>query len=169
MFAWTAGEAASAGTVNNGQTPWYGEACSGPLPAQYGYTGTADLQNVATTLANGFNGAYYGALPHNFAETLNQPVAVSGHPGWEIKFLQTYTAPQPGQAFTSETGAVVVTDPGSGAAPTVFFVSVPSNLNSANTDTLVSTLQLTAPAAPASPTATAPPSPGGDGGDNQGG
>ena len=178
-FTWTAGESASAGTINNGQAPWYGEACSGPLPAQYGYTGTADLQNVATTLANGFNGAYYGALPHNFAETGNQPIAVSGHPGWEIKFTQTYTAPQPGQAFTTEAGAVVVTDPGTGAAPEVFFVSVPSNLNEASADALVASLQMPSPpqpAAPASPAASVspgapaatapPPAPGNQGGNN---
>jgi hypothetical protein len=168
VFAWASGESASAGTVNSGQTPWYGEACSGPLPAQYGYTGTADLQNVTNTLVSGFNGAYYSALPHNFAQTLNQPVAVSGHPGWEIKFQQTYTAPQPGQAFTSETGAVVVTDPGDGAAPAVFFVSVPDSLNAANVDTLVSALQLTAPAAPASPSApaTSPQIPAGGSGNS---
>jgi hypothetical protein len=178
-FTWTSGEAAPAGTINNGQATWYGEACSGPLPAQYGYNGTADLQNVTNTLANAFNGAYYGALPHNFAETGNEPIAVSGHPGWEIKFTQTYTAPQPGQAFTTEAGAVVVTDPGTGAAPEVFFVSVPANLNEAYADALVASLQMPSPpqpAASASPAAsvspgtpaatTPPPSPGNQGGNN---
>jgi hypothetical protein len=172
VFTWAAGESAVAGQVNNGQTTWYGDACSGQLPAQYGYHSTADLQNVTNALANAFNGAYYQVLPHNFQEVQSAPVAVSGHPGWEIKFLQTYTSPQ-GMAWTNELGAVVVADPGNGAPPAVFYVSVPGNLNEGNVDTLVSSLQLTAPAPPASPTPPASPAPpapgqGGDGGNGGG-
>jgi uncharacterized protein DUF2510 len=159
VFTWAAGESAVAGQVNNGQTTWYGDACSGQLPAQYGYHSTADLQNVTNALANAFNGAYYQALPHNFQEVQSQPVSVSGHPGWEIKFLQTYTNPQ-GMAWTNELGAVVVADPGNGAPPAVFYVSVPGNLNEGNVDTLVSSLQLAAPAPPAATAPATPPSPG---------
>jgi Protein of unknown function (DUF2510)/Ubiquitinol-cytochrome C reductase Fe-S subunit TAT signal len=166
-FSWTAGESAVAGPLpngetNNGQPDWFGAACSGPLPAQYGYNGTADLENVTTNLANTFNGTYYDALPHNFQAVESQPVSVSGHPGWEVKFLLTYTNPQ-GLAWTNEMGAVVVADPGTGAAPAVFYVSVPGNLNEDNVDTLVSSLQLTAlpppqPTAPPTTPPTAPPS-----------
>ena len=39
-------------------------------------------------------------------------------------------------------GAVVVADSGTGAAPAVFYVSVPGNLGESNVDTLVSSLQL---------------------------
>jgi hypothetical protein len=166
-FSWTAGESAVAGSLpngetNNGQPDWFGAACSGPLPAQYGYNGTADLENVTTNLANTFNGTYYDALPHNFQAVESQPVSVSGHPGWEVKFLLTYTNPQ-GLAWTNEMGAVVVADPGTGAAPAVFYVSVPGNLNEDNVDTFVSSLQLTAlpppqPTAPPTTPPTAPPS-----------
>jgi hypothetical protein len=160
-FNWTAGESAVAGQLPNGQTSngqpdWYGVACSGPLPQQYGYNGTADLENVATTLANTFNGAYYSALPHSFQAVESQPVSVSGHPGWEVKFLLTYTSPQ-GLAWTNEMGAVVVADPGTGAAPAVFYVSVPGNLNEANVDPLVSSLQLTAVVPPPSTAPASPP------------
>ena len=161
-FTWTAGESASAGQVNNGQTPWYGEACSGQLPAQYGYSGTADLQNVAGALVNTFNGTYYAALPHTMSTTVNEPTAISGHPAWEIQFLMTYTSPQ-GMAFTNELGAVVVADPQTGAAPAVFYVSIPGNLNEANVATLLSSLQLTAVAPPPSAPATTPAVPGGSG------
>jgi hypothetical protein len=156
VFTWAAGESAVAGTINNGQTPWYGEACSGALPAQYGYSGTADLENVATTLANAFNGAYYATLPHSFQQEQSLPVSVGGHPGWEVTFLQTYTAPQPGMAWTNEMGAVVVTDPGNGGTPAVFFTSVPQNLNESIVNTLVTGLQYTPVAPPASATPTAP-------------
>jgi hypothetical protein len=161
-FTWTAGESASAGQVNNGQTPWYGEACSGQLPAQYGYSGTADLQNVAGAVVNTLNGTYYAALPHTMSTTVNEPTAISGHPAWEIQFLMTYTSPQ-GMAFTNELGAVVVADPQTGAAPAVFYVSIPGNLNEANVATLLSSLQLTAVAPPPSAPATTPPAPGGSG------
>lgn len=173
VFTWAAGESAVAGQLTGGQTTggqttWYGEACSGQLPAQYGYHSTADLSNVTNALANAFNAAYYMPLQHSYQPTQSQPVAVSGHPGWEIKFTETYTSPQPGQAWTHETGAVVVTDPENGAPPAVFYVSVPGNLHEANVDTLVSSLRLTTPAAP-SPTGPAPqPGQGGDNADQGG-
>jgi len=142
-FSWTAGESAVAGQVNSGQTTWYGAACSAPLPQQYGYTGVADLANVTTTLANQFNGSYYQALSHNYQPELSQPVQVSGHAGWEVKFLITYTnASGQGLSWSDEMGAVVVADSGTGAAPAVFYVSIPGNLGETNVDTLVSSLQL---------------------------
>ena len=169
-FTWTAGESAIAGQVNGGQTTWYGAACSGPLPQQYGYNGVADLNNVATNLANQFNGTYYGALNHNFQQQVSQPVQVSGHAGWEVKFLVTYNDPQgQGLAFGDELGTVVVVDNGSGAAPAVFYASIPGNLGETNVDTLLSSLQLavTPQPSPTSPDATgSPPGDGGDGGGN---
>jgi hypothetical protein len=174
-FTWTAGESAVAGQVNQGQTTWYGTACSGPLPQQYGYNGVADLDNVATQLANQFNGTYYSVLNHNFQQEVSQPIQVSGHAGWEVKFLITYTNTQgQGVAWSDELGAVVVADSGTGSAPAVFYVSIPGNLGENNVDTLVSSLQLTAvapqqggsPAAGGQP-ATGSPAPG-DGGNGNG-
>ena len=147
QFTWTAGESAIAGQVNGGQTTWYGVACSGPLPQQYGYNGVADLENTATNLVNTFNGDYYGALQHNFQQQVSQPVQVSGHAGWEIKFLMTYTNAQgQGLSWNDEQGTVVVADLGTGVAPAVFYASIPGNLNEGNVDTLVSSLQASAPA-----------------------
>jgi hypothetical protein len=145
-FTWTAGESAVAGQISNGQT-WYGVACSGPLPQQYGYNGVADLENAASDLVTTFDGAYYSALPHSRSDIDSQPVSISGHPGWEIKFLMTYTDPQ-GLAWTNELGTVVIADEGTGAAPAVFYTSIPANLNEGNVNTLVSSLQLTTPAQP---------------------
>ena len=147
QFTWTAGESAIAGQVNGGQTTWYGVACSGPLPQQYGYNGVADLENTATNLVNTFNGEYYGALQHNFQQGVSEPVQVSGHAGWEIKFLVTYTNAQgQGLTWTDEQGVVVVADLGTGVAPAVFYASIPGNLGEGNADKLVSSLQASAPA-----------------------
>jgi hypothetical protein len=171
-FTWTAGESAVAGQINGGQTTWYGAACSGPLPQQYGYNGVADLENTATNLVNTFNGAYYSALQHNFQPEVSQPVQVSGHAGWEIKFGITYTNAQAqGATWSDEQGAVVVADLGPGLAPAVFYVSIPGNLGENNVDPLVLSLQLTAvPPASSSPTSSSPtdgsPAPGGDGNGN---
>lgn len=187
VFTWSAGESAVAGQVTPpGAAPvtWYGEACSGPLPAQYGYHTTADLANVANALANAFNAAYYLALPHSFQQTASQPVSVSGHPGWEIKYTETYTSPEPGMTWNNEAAAVVVTDPQNGAAPSVFFASVPTNLNEATVDSLVSALQFSpppdatptagtpmapAPGATSAPAAPGPPAAPGQGDSGQGG
>ena len=145
-FTWTAGESAIAGQVNGGQTTWYGVACSGPLPQQYGYNGVADLENTATNLVNTFNGTYYGTLQHNFQQEVSQPLQVSGHAGWEIKFLMSYTNAQgQGLSWNDELGTVVVADLGSGVAPAVFYTSVPGSLGENNVDSLVSSLQVTAP------------------------
>ena len=148
-FTWTAGQSAVAGQVNGGQTPWYGAACSGPLPQSYGYNGVADLENTATNLVNTFSGSYYNALQHGYQQEVSEPVTISGHAGWEIKYLITYQNAQgQGLRFTDEQGAVVVADLGSAIAPAVFYVSVPSNLGEGNVDSLVSSLKLTAPQQP---------------------
>jgi hypothetical protein len=143
-FAWTAGESAVAGQINGGQTTWYGEACSGPLPAQYNYSGVADLENTATNVAQTLENAYYNPLSHSTQPELSQPISVSGHPGWEIEYLVNYTnATAQGATWTTEEGAVVVADTGTGNTPVVFFTSVPDNLGETNVASLVSSLQLT--------------------------
>lgn len=163
VFSWSAGESATAGQVSPpgaSPTTWYGEACSGQLPAQYGYHSTADLANVTNSLANAFNAAYYTALPHSFEQSASQPVTISGHPGWEIRFTETYTSPAPGMTWKDEAAAVVVTDPQNGSAPSVFYASVPSNLNEGNVDTLLTSLQLTPSPGGAQPSSPAAPAPG---------
>ncbi len=144
-FTWTAGESAVAGQISGGQN-WYGVACSGPLPQQYGYSGVADLENVATSLENTFTGTYYNALQHDFQQELSQPVTISGHAGWEVKFLMTYPdAQSDGLPWSDELGAVVVADLGTGVAPAVFYTSVPSDLGESHVDGLVSSLTVTVP------------------------
>lgn len=168
-LTWTAGEAAPDGQVNsNGNSQnWFAEACSGPLTQQYQYGGVADLEPVATSLVNQFDGAYYGALNHQRTQLASTPVSVSGHPGWEIKYLMTYpNAASMGLAFNSEEGAVLVVDEGTGLPPAVFFASVPYNLNVAEVDALVNSLTLTVPQQPGQ---SASPSNTGGGGDNGGG
>jgi hypothetical protein len=145
-LTWTAGESAAAGQFNdNGtETTWLGKACSAPLPQQYGYTGVADLQPTAMNLVNQFDGPYYGSLNHQRTPMVSTPISISGHPAWEIKYLETYPdAATMGLPFNSEEAAVVVADQGTGLPPAVFFVSVPSNLGVTNVDALVSSLTLT--------------------------
>ena len=171
-FSWTAGEAAVAGQINGGQTTWYGEACSGPLPAQYNYTGASDLENTATNVASTLGNAYYTALAHTSSPVLSQPVSVSGHPGWEIEYQLTYTnAAAQGATWTTEEGAVEVVDTGAGNTPVVFFASVPNTLGATTVNSLVSSLQLNvvpnpngSPNADGSP-AAGPPAPGATPGD----
>ena len=151
--------------VNDGQTAWYGEACSGPLPAQYNYSGVSDLENTATNVAQTLENAYYIALSHTIAPELSQPVTVSGHPGWEIEYLVNYTnATAQGATWTTEEGAVLVADTGTGNTPVVFFTSVPDTLGETNVGSLVSSLQLTVVpnAAGGSPGADAGDGPGGE-------
>jgi hypothetical protein len=164
IMTWSAGESASDGTVNAGgtPTPWYSNACSGPLPAQYGYTGSPEgLQNVANALANAFNAAYFTAAPHSYQPGATQPVTISGHPGWELQFTETFTAPPPGMTWTSEQATVVVTDPQNGAPPAVFYAAIPATApgDPAQLNTLVSSLSLTPPQPGTAATAPAPGAP----------
>jgi hypothetical protein len=183
-FTWTAGESASAGqvTINGSQGTWYGTACSGPLGSG-GYNGVQDLSNTTQNLENTFENSYYNGLQHTTSQVISTPLQVSGHAAWEDKFLITYTdASGQGLAWTSETGAVVVVDRGTGVAPAVFYVSMPSNLGMGNVDTLVNSLQLPGASATSSsasatssasvagsPTASPTGSAGGGGNDNGGG
>ena len=142
-FGWTAGESAVAGQVNGGQQTWYGEACSAPLPQQYGYNGVQDLQSVTANLASTFQNQFYNALNHTVTPEANQPVQVSGHAGWEVTYVVSYqNATQQGATWTDEQAAVIVADTGTGNTPAVFFTSIPGNLNENNVSTLVSSLQL---------------------------
>lgn len=162
-FAWAGGESSVAGQV--GSSNWYGNACSGPLPSQYGYTGVADLAATAQNLVNAFDPAYYATLPHTRAQVASQPMQVSGHPAWEVEFLMTYsTAAELKLPWTTELGAVVVVDRGTGQVPSVLYVSMPSNLGTSNVATLVSSLQLSAPSpspsgSPTASAASTPPPP----------
>jgi hypothetical protein len=144
-FSWTTGESAIAGQVNSGQQTWYGEACSGPLPQQYGYGGVSTLPTTAVNVANTLANAYYNGLDHSVATQVSQPIQVSGHAAWEVKFLVTYTnTAGQGVSFADEQGVVVVADTGTGLAPAVFFASIPASLGENNVDSLVSSLQLSA-------------------------
>jgi hypothetical protein len=158
-FTWTGGESAVAGTVGSGvNSAWYASACSGPLGQQYPYTGVADLAQTANSLVSAFDPAYYNGLPHSRAITENNPMQVSGHAAWIVKFLMTFpTAASQGVPWQAELGAVVVADRGTGQAPAVLFVNVPDNLGLSSVDVVLQSLQLSAAPPSAAPPATTPP------------
>jgi hypothetical protein len=166
-FPWTAGEYAVAGQINGGQMTWYGEACSGLLPGQYGYSGVANLQSTAENLAQTFSNAYYGALGHSVNPGQDAPAQVSGHAAWEVSYDVAYNdAAAQGATWTDEQATVVVVDNGTNQ-PAVFFTSIPDTLTEANVTTLVSSLQLNSTAT-AGQTDTATPTDGSQGGGNGG-
>jgi hypothetical protein len=141
MFSWSAGEHAVAGTVSG--TPWYGNACSGLLQQQFQYSGPADLEPTAMSLAGAMDPAYYSGLQHYRTLEGSSAMLVGGHQAWEVTFQITYPdAAGQGLAFSSEAGAVVVVDRGAGQAPAVFYASVPSNLGASDVSTLIGSLQL---------------------------
>jgi hypothetical protein len=145
MFSWTAGEHAVAGQVNIGGTmiDWHGNACSGLLQQQFGYSGSADLQSVTMSVANTVDPLYYAGLSHQRTIQSSTAMLVSGRQAWVVTFLEAYPdAVSEGLAWTSEAGAVVVVDRGVGQAPAMFYASVPSNLGTSDVATLVSSLRL---------------------------
>jgi Protein of unknown function (DUF2510) len=174
-FPWTAGEYAVAGqvNVNGGSENWYGEACSGPLPQQYGYASSAQLPTTAVNLAQTFQNTYYSDLNHTVTQENSQPVQVSGHVGWEVTYDIVYTdQADQGETWSDEQAAVVVVDNGTDQ-PAVFFASIPADLQESNVQTLVSSLSLsmsgtTAPGATATATDSAG-NPAGGGGQGDGG
>ncbi|HWG14177.1 MAG TPA: DUF2510 domain-containing protein [Streptosporangiaceae bacterium] len=161
VFTWSAGENAVAGTVPAaGGAPWYASACSGLLGQQYAYTGVADLPQTAMNLVGAFDPAYFNGLPHVRSTVENNPLQVSGHPGWIVEFGMTYqTAASQGLAWQSQVGAVVVVDRGTGQPPAVMYVTVPNNLGTANVGVILASMQLTAPAPAGSPAAPTPAAP----------
>jgi hypothetical protein len=145
MFSWSAGEHAVAGQVSVGGTviDWHGNACSGRLGQQFAYSGPADLEPVTMGVAGAVNPAYYTGLRHDSTVESSSAMLVSGHQAWMVTFLVTYPdAASEGLAWSSEAGAVVVVDRGSGQEPAVFYASVPSNLGISDVATLISSLRL---------------------------
>ena len=141
MFSWSAGENAVAGTVSG--TPWYGNACSGLLQQQFQYSGAADLEPTAMSLASAMDPAYYSGLQHYRTLEDSSAMQVSGHQAWEVTFQIVYLdAAHQGLGFSGEDAAVVVVDRGAGQAPAVFYASVPTNLGTSDVSTLVGSLRL---------------------------
>jgi serine/threonine-protein kinase len=139
-FTWTAGEAALA--WRSGANTWYGLACSGMLGQQAVYSGVTDLEPATLSLVAQLDAAYFRGIAHSRSQLLSAPVLVSGHHGWEVKYLMTYPdATSKGLSFTSEAGIVVVIDRGAGVRPAVFWASVPSNLDQSSIDTLLHSLR----------------------------
>jgi hypothetical protein len=136
--AWTTGEGARAGQVPAGghghSVDWYANACMGLLP---GNLRSGDLSKEASNAANAIDTDK--AISHKRTVTGGGAIQVDGHPAWKVTFDVRY----PGQhlAWSSEAGAVVVVDRGSGRAPAVFYVSVPSNLGAASVGDLVRSLR----------------------------
>jgi hypothetical protein len=145
MFSWTAGENAVAGhVVIDGSTiTWHGNACSGVLQQQFSYAGPAYLQATATSLLGALDPAYYAGVQHYISMQASSGIQVSGHQAWQIRFTVNYPGgTSQGMTWSSELGAVVVVDRGTGQEPAVFYVSVPVNLGTGEVSTLVSSLQL---------------------------
>lgn len=145
VFSWSAGENAVAGqVVIDGSTiDWHGDACSGQLQQQFQYSGTVDLEPTAMSLVGALDPAYYTGLVHSRTIETSSAMQVSGHQAWMVKFLMNYTAAaSEGLHWSSELGAVVVVDRGTGDAPAVFYASVPANLGTANVTALISSLRL---------------------------
>ncbi len=147
-LAWTAGEHAVAGqvTIGGSSFDWHGNACSGQLQHQFGYSGAADLEPTAMSLVGALDPAYYTGLQHDRTVEASSALQVSGHPGWMVRFLMSYpAAASENLAWTSELAAVLVIDRGGGRAPAVFYVSVPSNLGIQNVTVLLGSLRLRLP------------------------
>ena len=148
VFAWTAGEHAVAGqvTIGGSSFDWHGNACSGQLQQQFGYSGSADLEPTAMSLVGALDPAYYTGLQHDRTIEASSAMQVSGHPGWMVRFLMNYpAAASEGLAWNSELAAVVVVDRGAGRTPAVFYVSVPGNLGTQNVTVLLGSLRLSSP------------------------
>jgi hypothetical protein len=148
VFSWNAGENAVAGQVVIGGSSidWHGDACSGQLQQQFQYSGTADLEPTAMSLAGALNPAYYTGLVHGRTIEASSAMQVSDHQAWMVRFLMNYPdAAGEGLHWSTELGAVVVVDRGAGDAPAVFYVSVPANLGTANVTVLIDSLRLGSP------------------------
>jgi hypothetical protein len=145
VFRWTAGEHAVAGRADVGGAviTWHGNACSGVLQQAFSYGGPADLGPVATGVADATDPAYYAGLNHQRTLEQSSSIQVSGHPAWIVTFGISYPdAAREGLAWTSEEGAVVVVDRGTGRLPAVFYASVPGNLGTGTLATLIGSLRL---------------------------
>jgi hypothetical protein len=143
-FDWTAGENTVAGHVRLGGSviDWHGLACSGQLSQQFPYGGPAYLEQTAMSLVSALDPAYYAGVQHARATEASSALRVSGHRAWKVEFLMSYPdGASQGLTWTTELGAVVVVDRGSGQFPGVFYVSVPASVGLQNVGTFLSSLR----------------------------
>jgi hypothetical protein len=125
-FHWTGGEGTVAG-IAGGNHAWYGNACSGLLPRAFW---GSSLSKAATRV---MDSVYSAGLRESRSMLSDKATRIGGKPAWMVLYLVRY----PGQrlGWTSSLGAVVVT------GHTMFYVSVPSNLGSGNTLTVLNSLR----------------------------
>jgi hypothetical protein len=145
MFSWSAGENAVAGHVIIGGSviDWHANACSGQLQQQFAYSGPADLETTAMSLVGALDPAYYAGVQHQLTVSGSSPMLVSGNQAWAVRFQVTYPdGASQGLTWASELGAVVVVDRGPDHVPSVFYVSVPGDLNTSDVGTLLGSLQV---------------------------
>jgi hypothetical protein len=110
---------------------------------QFPYSGPADPAPTATNLVGAMDPLYYDPLVHARTVQDSSATQVSGHQAWMVQFLISYPdAGHEGLGWTSELGAVVVVDRGTGHGPAVFYVSVPANLGVSHVDALIGSLRL---------------------------
>jgi hypothetical protein len=145
LFSWSAGENVVAGQVLIGGSliDWHASACSGQLQQQFAYQGPADLQTTATSMVSALDPAYYAGIQHQLSVQDSYAMQVSGHQAWVVRFAVDYfDGGSQGLAWTSEPGALVVIDRGPDQVPSVFYVSVPGNLDTSAVSTLLGSLRV---------------------------
>ncbi|WP_214104976.1 DUF2510 domain-containing protein [Acrocarpospora catenulata] len=121
---------------------WVGSVYASRLPEVFPYNGPQDLRNVTSALLVTYEPLFYSPQ-HTRKIARNEAIKVSGKDAWVVEYVMDFSAQSKANnwKWKTERGAFVLVDQGPGQAPSLFYASIPDNLNVSLLDQLLDSLQ----------------------------
>ncbi|GIH26114.1 hypothetical protein Aph01nite_44240 [Acrocarpospora phusangensis] len=121
---------------------WVGSIYASRLPDPFPYSGPQDLQNVASALLVTYEPIFYTPA-HERKIVKNEAIKVSGKDAWIVSYVMDFSEQSKANKWKwkTESGAFVLVDQGPGQRPSMFYASIPDNLNVSVLDRVLDSLQ----------------------------
>ncbi|GAA0993405.1 hypothetical protein GCM10009555_083960 [Acrocarpospora macrocephala] len=121
---------------------WVGSIYAARLPEVFPYSGPQDLRNVTSALLVAYEPIFYRPA-HERKIVKNEAIKVSGKDAWVVSYVMDFTEQSKANnwKWKTEPGAFVLVDQGPGQRPSLFYASIPDNLNVSVLDQVLDSLQ----------------------------
>ncbi|MEO3857062.1 DUF2510 domain-containing protein [Acrocarpospora sp. B8E8] len=121
---------------------WVGSIYAARLPEVFPYSGPQDLRNVTSALLVAYEPIFYRPA-HERKIVKNEAIKVSGKDAWIVSYVMDFTEQSKANdwKWKTEPGAFVLVDQGPGQRPSLFYASIPDNLNVSVLDQVLDSLQ----------------------------
>ncbi|GAA0392057.1 hypothetical protein Acor_17770 [Acrocarpospora corrugata] len=121
---------------------WVGSVYAARLPEVFPYSGPQDLRNVTSALLVAYEPIFY-TPEHTRKIVKNEAIKVSGKDAWVVSYVMDFSEQSAANnwKWKTEPGAFVLVDQGPGERPSLFYASIPDNLDVSVLDQVLDSLQ----------------------------